>query len=184
MRIAVFSEKRSEIEKVGWYRGGFDIDYYKNGLFRITKEKKHLYSSLSFKYKFEFDDDSVYFANSIPYTYSQLNKELSEFEKDDSKFNYLTKKTICTTLAGNNVDVLTIANRELNEDISKRPGIVIMSRVHPGETVSSFMMRGVINFLTSNEFEADYIRNNYVTKIILMVNPDGVVSGNYRYQLC
>ena len=41
MRIAVFSEKRSEIEKVGWYRGGFDIDYYKNGLFRITKEKKH-----------------------------------------------------------------------------------------------------------------------------------------------
>jgi murein tripeptide amidase MpaA len=181
MRIAVYSDKKSELENIGWHRGGTEIDYYRNGLYRITKNgRRQLFSSLTFKYKFEYDDDCVYFANSIPYTYTQLNNELNEFEKDEIKYHYLTRKTICSTLAGNNLDVLTIANKNRNEDISNRPGIVIMARVHPGETVGSFMMNGVISFLTSNDTDAEYIRDNYVVKVIPMMNPDGVITGNYR----
>jgi hypothetical protein len=58
-----------------------------------------------------------------------------------------------------------------------------MSRVHPGETVSSWMMKGIIDFLCSDCEEASYLRNSFVFKIIPMMNPDGVVSGNYRTSL-
>jgi hypothetical protein len=58
-----------------------------------------------------------------------------------------------------------------------------MARVHPGETVSSWMMKGIIDFLCSDCEEAIYLRNSFVFKIIPMMNPDGVVSGNYRTSL-
>ena len=42
------------------------------------------------------------------------------------------------------------------------------------------MMQGVLDFLTSEEEEAQFLRNICVFKIIPMLNPDGVIHGNYR----
>ncbi len=176
----VYSEKKAEIEKIGWHRSCEEIGYFRNGLFKIYKDKKSFLSSLFFVYNFENSDDVVYFANSVPYTYSELNKELIEFEKNEKKYNFITRKSLCTTLGGNNVDVLTITSNEKNENINNRPGVFIMARVHPGETVGSWMMKGIIEFLTSFTDEAVFLRQNYVIKLIPMLNPDGVVTGNYR----
>ena len=49
-----------------------------------------------------------------------------------------------------------------------------------GNPLDYFMMNGVINFLTSEEPEAEFIRNTYVVKLVPMMNPDGVIIGNYR----
>lgn len=43
------------------------------------------------------------------------------------------------------------------------------------------MMEGVLDFLLSPE--AEYLRNNFIFFIIPMVNPDGVIHGNYRCNL-
>lgn len=45
------------------------------------------------------------------------------------------------------------------------------------------MMKGVIDFLISEDEEAKTLRDNYVFKIIPMLNPDGVINGNYRCSL-
>jgi len=45
------------------------------------------------------------------------------------------------------------------------------------------MMEGILNFLTSNTKEAQILRDKFVFKIIPMLNPDGVIHGNYRCSL-
>jgi len=46
------------------------------------------------------------------------------------------------------------------------------------------MMRGLLYFLTDpdNE-EAKHLRENFIFKIVPMLNPDGVIEGNYRSSL-
>jgi len=61
--------------------------------------------------------------------------------------------------------------------------IVISARVHPGESTSSYVMEGIIDFLTGYSEEAKFLRDNFVFKIIPMLNIDGVVNGNYRSNL-
>lgn len=59
--------------------------------------------------------------------------------------------------------------------------VFLTSRVHPGESNSSFMIQGVIDFLlTPNNKEAQALRETFIFKIIPMLNPDGVINGNYR----
>ena len=58
--------------------------------------------------------------------------------------------------------------------------VVVTSRVHPGETPSSFVVEGFIDFVLSEEPEAIALRNRLVIKVVPMLNPDGVFLGNYR----
>lgn len=57
---------------------------------------------------------------------------------------------------------------------------MITSRVHPGESNSSYLMQGVIKFLLSNKMEAFELRDKFIFKVIPILNPDGVIYGNYR----
>ena len=45
-------------------------------------------------------------------------------------------------------------------------------------------MKGAIEFLTDeNSIEAEILRQNFIFKIVPMLNPDGVINGNYRCSL-
>lgn len=45
------------------------------------------------------------------------------------------------------------------------------------------MMKGILEFLTSNCAEAKALREHFVFKIVPILNPDGVINGNYRCSL-
>ncbi len=183
MKLLIYSEKKAANEKTGWHRGGEGIIYYPNGLFKYLRETKRNLYSLSFNYEFEYDNDVVYFVNAIPYTYTDLTRELNEFKKNEVRYDYITRKCLSTTLAGNNLEYFTITSNDKNFPLEDRQGVVLMARVHPGETVGSFMMKGAIDFLTGDSEDAQFLRNNFVIKIIPMMNPDGVICGNYRTSL-
>jgi hypothetical protein len=58
MKPLIYSEKKVQEEGIGWFRDGYNIGYYKNSI----KKEKGYYYTLTFKYKFEHDNDVVYFA--------------------------------------------------------------------------------------------------------------------------
>ena len=69
------------------------------------------------------------------------------------------------------------------EEIAIRRSIIITSRIHPGESNASYIVDGILTYLVSDEETAKYLRNNFVFKVIPMLNPDGVIIGNYRCSL-
>lgn len=90
-------------------------------------------------------------------------------------------------MAGNTCDYLTITSKSKEVgvlELNKRKSVIITGRVHPGETFGSHMMKGVLDFLTDPlKKEARLLRENFVFKVIPMLNPDGVINGNYRCSL-
>lgn len=59
----------------------------------------------------------------------------------------------------------------------------ILGRQHAGESPASFVMEGVISTLLSSRVESCELRDRFIFKVVPMVNPDGVVVGNYRTNL-
>ena len=178
MKVLVFSEKENAKSELGWFRAGTDISYYQNNIRRPGSSK--CFFSLSFNYKFEYSQDTVYFAYCFPYTYTDLIQDIMDLELDPFVSNIMSRKKICDTIGGNKCYCLSITAPCDPDQLRKKKGIVLTARVHPGETVGSWMMKGAIEFLTGNSREAEILRQTYVFKIIPMLNPDGVIYGNYR----
>ncbi|CAD8070138.1 unnamed protein product [Paramecium sonneborni] len=177
MKPLMYSEQGAKQKKIGWFRDGHEICYYQNNM---KRKNGGFYYTLTFAVKFQHDFDCVYIAHCYPYTYTHLCRYLKQLESDPAKKNRVKRKQLCQTIAGNMCDFLIIG--DFNNGKEKK-GIVITSRVHPGETMASYVMEYMIDFLTGNTHEARILRENFIFKIVPMLNIDGVVNGNYRCNL-
>ncbi len=71
------------------------------------------YYTHSFTHVFEGDDgDTLYFAHCFPYTYSDLQDDLSRIEKDAYTQNFFYRNALCRTLAGNKCEYITITSKD------------------------------------------------------------------------
>ena len=66
--------------------------------------------------------------------------------------------------------------------------IFLTSRVHPGESNASWMMKGLMDMLLHpcDEEEQEivtFLKHNFEFYIVPMLNVDGVINGNYRCSL-
>ncbi|CAH8850601.1 unnamed protein product [Trichobilharzia szidati] len=168
----------------------------------LSNSKRSAYS-LTWKFNFPYPNDIVYFAACYPYTYTQLQEYLNELAMNSKIRRICQQTTLCYTLANNPVPLLTITepcnNNEQytgnktestvqsqstdDQSVNKKRCVVITARVHPGETQGSWMMKGLIEFLISEDPDAKILRSNFVFKLVPMLNPDGVIVGNYRCSL-
>ncbi|XP_073489632.1 cytosolic carboxypeptidase 1 [Aquarana catesbeiana] len=194
MQPLMYSVQEALISRPWWVRVGTDICYYKNNFSRSSiatgGQKGKSYYTLTFTVTFPHKDDVCYFAYHYPYTYSTLKMHL---QKLDSLHNpqqiYFRQDVLCETLAGNGCPVVTItAMPESNYyehvyQFRNRPFIFLSSRVHPGETNASWVMKGTLEFLMGNSVTAQNLRESYIFKIVPMLNPDGVINGNHRCSL-
>lgn len=62
MKPLIYSEEKARNENIGWFRDGFDIGYYANGIKRENIKNYKSYYTLTFTYEFPYDKDTVYFA--------------------------------------------------------------------------------------------------------------------------
>jgi cytosolic carboxypeptidase protein 2/3 len=172
----------------GWHHAGANVCYFKNAdTYRHRKTAKLTnFYTLSFVYEFQAPAQTsspvvVYFAHCYPYSYSRLQRYLLTLQKDPDRSRFLRRRVLCKTLAGNICDVLTITNFAQEDDA--RTGVILTARVHPGESNASCIMHGLLDFLTGPSCEARYLRHRFVFKVVPMLNPDGVIHGNYRCSL-
>nr|XP_014341129.1 PREDICTED: cytosolic carboxypeptidase 6 [Latimeria chalumnae] len=136
---------------------------------------------MSFAFCFDREDDVYQFAYCYPYTYTRLQHYLDSLER--RKMEYFRRELLGHSVQQRRLDLLTITN-----PVNLRPGaeqkvVFFTARVHPGETPSSFVCQGVIDFLVSQHPIAKVLRDHVVFKIAPMLNPDGVYLGNYRCSL-
>ncbi|CAD8207132.1 unnamed protein product [Paramecium octaurelia] len=180
LQPAIYSIKENEINKNEWTRGGFNISYFKSPFIKeYPQAMRAKYYQLRFSYTFKHDNDKVYFAHSYPYTYTNLLEFLNSILENPEKNQYMSRKSLCTTLGGNTCEVLTITSNSIQRR-AYRKGVVFLARQHPGEPQGSYVMQGIIEYLTSNNPQVEYLRQNCIFKIFPMMNSDGVVNGNYR----
>ncbi|KAK4306380.1 hypothetical protein Pmani_021791 [Petrolisthes manimaculis] len=147
----------------------------------------------------------THYAFTYPYTYSEVQSVL---ENLDRRFPqgcgtgnlYYHRELLAYSLDHWRVDLVTISSHSgrVEEREDRLPGlfplitqprphrfpskkvVFISARVHPGETSSSFVLNGFLNFIVSSDPRAAKLRDMFVFKLIPLLNPDGVIRGNYR----
>ncbi|XP_050789631.1 cytosolic carboxypeptidase 3 isoform X5 [Gopherus flavomarginatus] len=180
MRPLLYSEVDAKIHRVGWQRTGDEIKYYKNNL----GQDGHQYFSLTWTFQFPHDRDTCYFAHCYPYTYSNLQDYLAAISRDPVKSTFCKIRILCHSLARNIVYVLTITSpSESGKEAKHKAAVILTARVHPGETNSSWIMKGFLDYILGNSGDARLLRDTFVFKVVPMLNPDGVIVGNYRCSL-
>lgn len=177
MRPAVYVEPFCShgSNSINWSHGGYDVCYFKNGRGvshngnggnnkkkgnskqgNKSSSQRSLYT-LSWTFSFEQPNQRVFFASAFPFTYSDQLRSLNQLESRDLPF--LHRRTLAMTLAGNRCELLTISERaDQPAENRARPAVIVTARVHPGETSSSFMIQGLIDFLCSEAPEAQKLR--------------------------
>nr|XP_055233586.1 cytosolic carboxypeptidase-like protein 5 isoform X2 [Gorilla gorilla gorilla] len=154
---------------------------------------------------------TTFFAFCYPFSYSDCQELLNQLDQRFPENHpthsspldtiYYHRELLCYSLDGLRVDLLTITScHGLREDreprleqlfpdtSTPRPFrfagkriFFLSSRVHPGETPSSFVFNGFLDFiLRPDDPRAQTLRRLFVFKLIPMLNPDGVVRGHYR----
>ncbi|XP_052577670.1 cytosolic carboxypeptidase 3 isoform X3 [Peromyscus californicus insignis] len=179
MRPLFYSEKEAKTHNIGWQRRGDQIKYYKNNL---GQDGRHFFS-LTWTFQFPHSKDTCYFAHCYPYTYTNLQEYLSGINSDPVRSKFCKIRVLCHTLARNMVYVLTITTPLKNSDSRKRKAVILTARVHPGETNSSWIMKGFLDYILGDSSDARLLRDTFIFKVVPMLNPDGVIVGNYRCSL-
>ena len=180
MKPMYMSEQESFATEKVWKQVSEDIEFFRNASPIDPNRRLYLYT-LSFSHTFTYENDTVFFALAVPYTYTRLLRFLSNLESslpDHTKIAY-RREELCKSVGGLSVPKLIItAPKNSGLEIYKRKAIVITGRVHPAETTGSCVMEGVLAYLISNA--ASELRGSYIFYVIPMLNPDGVICGNSR----
>lgn len=182
MRPKMFSQAKSSQDcKYDWEDGGENVS------FGYSKINKYLNSGKDFfMLSFEFSPaslhDKVWLATTVPYTYSRLWKLIRLLQSDDRTYetSHVKLESLGKTLGLADIPVVSVTNPTSS---IKKQVIVAVARVHPSETVGSWVMEGFLRVLASRHPQCRRLRDLFEFKLVPMCNPDGVIVGNSRTNL-
>jgi len=182
LKPVVLSVKRLHKEGVGWHHAGKEVAYYRSSVNR-SRSGRGLHT-LTFSLSSPIDNDCLFVAHSYPYSTSDLTRFLAQLEKSSATARYVSRSSLCRTVGQRECPRVTITEPTGGEEARRRRKTVfISSRVHPGETPASWVMHGILEFLTGQEERARRLREEHVFELVPMVNVDGVAAGNCRTSL-
>ena len=173
-KVFMYSTMNAAKNAIGWVRAG---NMYGYGV--TSQENNKRRSSLQFQIKFPFDNDTVYLSYALPYTYTDLRNDVALWGHSPK----VEVENMCQTFGKRDCPILTITNPGSMRSVDEKPCIFLLGRIHPGESNSSFVLKGLIEFLLSSHPAARFLLDHYIVKVVPMVCIDGVIEGFYRCSL-
>ena len=134
----------------------------------------HTYTAGTYKFWKNFTANQVQIATFFPFSYSTMQEYLETVNASQ----FAVKTVLGKSTQNRDIDLLTITNPGISNATKKV--VYIIGRQHSAETTSSHMLKGMIDFLISNNSDARRLRDSFVWYIVPMVNPDGVYLGYTR----
>ncbi len=134
----------------------------------------HTYSTGTYTFWKNFTQNEVQIATFFPFSYTEMQNYLETVNASQ----WAIKTLLGKSTQNRNITLLTITNSSISNATKKV--IYIIGRQHASETSSSHMLKGLIDFLISDNSNAKRMRDSFVWYIVPMVNPDGVYLGNTR----
>ncbi|CAH8597071.1 unnamed protein product [Schistosoma mattheei] len=193
MQPLLFSVHESLQSHPCWRRVGSNIIYYRNYFTRPSTRKCNVdggtYYTATFTICFPYTGDVCYLAYHYPYTYTRLLTDLNKWQNkilNQPNNIYFRIQQLTSTILSNPVPLITVtqtsdSSNESTNINNQRSYIILTCRVHPGESNSSWIIKGLIEQLLSNDnMKINELRKMFIFKIIPMLNPDGVIVGNHR----
>ena len=135
MRPLCYSTTEATTNNIGWQRCGDNISYFRNDENSVYSTRNYhqvliddfedddgsniASYTLTFQVEFQHENDTVYFAHSYPYTYSDLQDYLMNIQRHPIKSKFCKLRLLCRSLAGNNVYILTVTATSTEEDVQK-----------------------------------------------------------------
>ena len=165
----------------GWERIGTKLNFWCS---------KKSFNAAEYSLSFSFvvrEKDTMYFSYLYPYNYTDLRNYLS------GRGFPLT--SICRSYGGVDVPAIlwdadeqrfkqpTPFSAVRGRTGKRKPLIVIASRLHPGESNSSYAMEAFMSTLFSGKLHCVELLSSFSFLLLPMMNPDGVICGYYRPQL-
>ena len=130
-------------------------------------------SEVGFLHK-RFTRDTVYIALYIPYTYSYLQERLKTWAARPD----VTLDTIGFSHEGRPLQLLHITDPSVPAEQKAR--IWVHGRQHPSETPASYLVDGLVEYLTGDTPEGRSLRRQFDAYVLPFANPDGVADGLSR----
>ena len=140
--------------------------------YEMANEAAVVMGCLSFTYTFSPEDEYVYFAYCVPYSYSFMLNRVRQLQNDNPHFVHVDYSH--SSAGGLTLPIISITNPSQ----AQKPHCLVIGRLHPGETQGSWTLDGFLRLLCSPK--GYQLRQQLNFKIMPMVNADGVVLGNFR----
>lgn len=121
-----------------------------------------------------FTHDTVYIALYIPYTYSYLQERIKTWTARPD----VTLDTIGFSHEGRPLQLMHITDPSV--PAGEKARLWIHARQHPSESPSSYLVDGLVDYLTADTPEARSLRRQFDTYVLPFANPDGVANGLSR----
>ena len=185
LKIMTYSKMQSQKENIGWHRDCENIMYYTNNLYTYNEnsKKKRSLNSLTFEYEFKYDNDTVYFANCLPYFYSKLTREIHFYEKNLKKNFYLNKNIITQTLGGNDLFLLHINTSKSQNNIFSELSLPQLNQ-SCNQPLPNIMNSSSYNFKNIEKENSQKLNNTKKAVILLARQHPGETVGSHVIKGC
>lgn len=136
-----------------WAPAGEGVVYH----YERAKGEQRRSCVLTFSYTFEHENDEVFFAAGIPYTYTFLQRQLAHYQQLFAQRELISCDLgeLGRSSCGLDLPLLTVEHNmaKLVHAGAPKRYVIVNARTHSGETSSSWVMDGLLAALSTGEVD-------------------------------